>query len=144
MALRDYYKQLSDAERREREEFVIEGCYLMRDRLSGGVEVLENFGIGKQEAKDLSEHSEFLQLFRKLLFSRIVPCVKDIGLWGGERLQKAYVDMGVLELGDSNLDLLMAQDEEIAEQLDKDRFEAEERERVAEVAEAIAQGGTDA
>nr|WP_202513884.1 MULTISPECIES: ferritin-like domain-containing protein [unclassified Streptomyces] len=142
MALRDYYKQLSDAERREREEFVIEGCYLMRDRLSG-VEVLENFGIGKQEAKDLSEHSEFLQLFRKLLFSRIVPCVKDIGLWG-ERLQKAYVDMGVLELGDSNLDLLMAQDEEIAEQLDKDRFEAEERERVAEVAEAIAQGGTDA
>nr|WP_203593132.1 ferritin-like domain-containing protein [Streptomyces sp. SID9124] len=142
MALRDYYKQLSDAERREREEFVIEGCYLMRDRLSG-VEVLENFGVGKQEAKDLSEHSEFLQLFRKLLFSRIVPCVKDIGLWG-ERLQKAYVDMGVLELGDSNLDLLMAQDEEIAEQLDKDRFAAEEQERVAEVAEAIAQGGADA
>ncbi|MFJ2587761.1 ferritin-like domain-containing protein [Streptomyces sp. NPDC087538] len=138
MALRDYYKQLSDAELREREEFVIEGCYLMRDRLSG-VEVLENFGIAKQEAKDLSEHSEFLQLFRKLLFSRIVPCVKDIGLWG-ERLQKAYVDMGVFDLGDSNLDLLMTQDEEIAEQLDRDRFAAEEQARVAEVEEAIAQG----
>ncbi|ROQ82806.1 ribonucleotide-diphosphate reductase subunit beta [Streptomyces sp. ADI92-24] len=141
MALRDYYKQLSDVELREREEFVIEGCYLMRDRLSG-VEVLENFGIAKQEAKELSEHSEFLQLFRKLLFSRIVPCVKDIGLWG-ERLQKAYVDMGVLELGDSSLDLLMAQDEEIAEQLDRDRFAAEEQERVAEVAQAIADGGAD-
>ncbi|MFC9243537.1 ferritin-like domain-containing protein [Streptomyces sp. NPDC057136] len=139
MALRDYYKQLSDAELREREEFVIEGCYLMRDRLSG-VEVLENFGIGKQEATELSEHSEYLQLFRKLLFSRIVPCVKDIGLWG-ERLQKAYVDMGVFELGDSSLDLLMAQDEEIAEQLDRDRFGAEEQERVAEVADAIAEGG---
>ncbi|WP_405716578.1 MULTISPECIES: ferritin-like domain-containing protein [unclassified Streptomyces] len=138
MALRDYYKQLSDAELREREEFVIEGCYLMRDRLSG-VEVLENFGIAKQEAKDLSEHSEFLQLFRKLLFSRIVPCVKDIGLWG-ERLQKAYLDMGVFDLGDSNLDLLMTQDEEIAEQLDRDRFAAEEQARVAEVEEAIAQG----
>lgn len=138
MALRDYYKQLSDAELREREEFVIEGCYLMRDRLSG-VEVLENFGIGKQEAKDLSEHSEFLQLFRKLLFSRIVPCVKDIGLWG-PRLQKAYVDMGVLELGDSNLDLLMSQDEEIAEELDRERFAAEEEARVAEVAEAIGEG----
>ncbi|MGW7596282.1 aminobenzoate oxygenase, partial [Streptomyces rubiginosohelvolus] len=142
MALRDYYRQISDAERREREEFVIEGCYLMRDRLSG-VEVLENFGVGGQEAKELTEHSEFLQLFRKLLFSRIVPCVKDIGLWG-ERLQKAYVDMGVLELGDSSLDLLMAQDEEIAEQLDKDRFEAEERARVAEVAEAVAQGVAEA
>jgi hypothetical protein len=138
MALRDYYKQLTDAELREREEFVIEGCYLMRDRLRG-VEVLENFGIPKAETEVYSEQSEFLALFRKLLFSRIVPCVKDIGLWG-KRLQQAYVDMGVLELGDSNLDLLMTQDEEIAEKLDAEGFAAEERERVAEVTEAIEAG----
>ncbi|MFJ8632660.1 ferritin-like domain-containing protein [Streptomyces sp. NPDC093568] len=138
MALRDYYKQLTDDELREREEFVIEGCYLMRDRLRG-VEVLENFGIPKAEAEQLSERSEFLRLFRRLLFSRIVPCVKDIGLWG-KRLQQAYVDMGVLEMGDSNLDLLMAQDEEIAEKLDAERFGAEERERVAEVEETIEAG----
>jgi hypothetical protein len=138
MALRDYYKQLTDAELREREEFVIEGCYLMRDRLRG-VEVLENFGIPKAEADEYSENSEFLRLFRQLLFSRIVPCVKDIGLWG-KRLQQAYVDMGVFEMGDSNLDLLMAQDEEIAEQLDAERFATEERERVAEVGEAIEAG----
>ncbi|MET9431812.1 ferritin-like domain-containing protein [Streptomyces sp. NPDC003036] len=144
MALRDYYKQLTDAELREREEFVIEGCYLMRDRLRG-VEVLENFGISKKEAAVVSEESGTLRLFRKLLFSRIVPCVKDIGLWG-ERLQKAYLDMGVFDLGDSNLDLLMTQDEEIAERLDRERFGVEEAERVAEVADAIAQGageGTD-
>ncbi|MCW2873857.1 ferritin-like domain-containing protein, partial [Actinacidiphila oryziradicis] len=78
MALRDYYKQLSDAELREREDFVIEGCYLMRDRLRGS-EVLEDFGIARAEAEQLSERSEYLGLFRKLLFSRIVPCVKDIG-----------------------------------------------------------------
>ncbi|MEV0093400.1 ferritin-like domain-containing protein [Streptomyces sp. NPDC050738] len=138
MALRDYYKQLSDAELREREEFVIEGCYLMRDRLRG-VEVLENFGIPKKEAEQLSEESEFLALFRQLLFSRIVPCVKDIGLWG-ERLQKAYVDMGVFEMGNSNLDLLMTQDEEIAEALDQERFEEEEQARVTEVRDAIADG----
>ncbi|MFF5445013.1 ferritin-like domain-containing protein [Streptomyces sp. NPDC012888] len=140
MALRDYYRQLTDAELREREEFVIEGCYLMRDRLRG-VEVLENFGIPPKEAAELSERSEFLRLFRKLLFSRIVPCVKDIGLWG-ERLQKAYLDMGVYEMGDSNLDLLMTQDEEVAEELDRERFAAEEAARVAEVAEVIA-GGAD-
>ncbi|MFE2641991.1 ferritin-like domain-containing protein [Streptomyces nigra] len=138
MALRDYYQQLSDAELREREEFVIEGCYLMRDRLRG-VEVLENFGVPKAEAEELSERSEFLRLFRKLLFSRIVPCVKDIGLWG-ERLQRAYVDMGVLEMGDHNLDLLMSQDEEIAERLDAERFAREERERVAEVTDAVRAG----
>ncbi|MBT2524686.1 ferritin-like domain-containing protein [Streptomyces sp. ISL-99] len=138
MALRDYYKQLSDAELREREEFVIEGCYLMRDRLRG-VEVLENFGVSKKEAEEYTEQSEFLHLFRKLLFSRIVPCVKDIGLWG-PRLQKAYLDMGVFEMGDSNLDLLMTQDEEIAEALDRQRFEAEDAARVAEIEKAIAEG----
>jgi hypothetical protein len=45
-------------------------------------------------------------------------------------------------MGDSNLDLLMAQDEEIAEQLDAERFAVEERERVGEVAEAIEAGGS--
>ncbi|GAA0625984.1 ferritin-like domain-containing protein [Streptomyces crystallinus] len=140
MALRDYYRQLSDAELREREEFVIEGCYLMRDRLRG-VEVLENFGVPTAEAEQFSEQNEYLHLFRKLLFSRIVPCVKDIGLWG-KRLQQAYVDMGVLEMGDSNLDLLMAEDEEIAERLDAERFAQEETARVAEVEETIAQGAT--
>ncbi|MFK0139530.1 ferritin-like domain-containing protein [Streptomyces murinus] len=138
MALRDYYRQLTDAELREREEFVVEGCCLMCDRLRG-VEVLENFGIPRAEAEELTEHTEFLRLFRKLLFSRIVPCVKDIGLWG-ERLRRAYVDLGVLELGDSDLEQLMAQDEELADQLDARRFAAEERARVAEVEEAIGTG----
>ncbi|MFG5722693.1 ferritin-like domain-containing protein [Streptomyces murinus] len=142
MALRDYYRQLTDAELREREEFVVEGCCLMRDRLRG-VEVLENFGIPRAEAEELTEHTEFLRLFRKLLFSRIVPCVKDIGLWG-ERLRRAYVDLGVLELGDSDLEQLMAQDEELADQLDARRFAAEERARVAEVEEAIGTGAEEA
>lgn len=35
----------------------------------------------------------------------------------------------------------MTQDEEIAEALDRERFAVEEQERVAEVAEAIAEGG---
>ncbi|MEU6030348.1 ferritin-like domain-containing protein [Streptomyces tauricus] len=138
MALRDYYKQLSDAELREREEFVIEGCYLMRDRLRG-TEVLENFGVPKAEAEQYTEQSEFLALFRQLLFSRIVPCVRDIGLWG-KRLQQAYVDMGVFDMGNSNLDLLMSQDEELAEKLDADRFAAEEQARVTEVNDAINAG----
>ncbi|GAB3960869.1 ferritin-like domain-containing protein [Streptomyces sparsus] len=140
MALRDYYQQLSTTELREREDFVIEGCYLMRDRLKGN-EVLENFGISAAEAETYSEQSEFVHLFRRLLFSRIVPCVKDIGLWG-ERLQRAYLDMGVYEYGDANLDQLMAQDEQLAETLDAERFAAEEAARTKEVADAIEQGAT--
>jgi hypothetical protein len=138
MALRDYYSQLTQAELDEREDFVIEGCYLMRDRLRGH-EVLENFGIAAQEAFEIAENSPYLHLFRRLLFSRIVPCVKDIGLWS-EKLQRAYVDMGVFELGESSLDDLMRQDEELAEQLDAQRFAREETARREEVAAAIADG----
>jgi hypothetical protein len=78
-------------------------------------------------------------MFRTLLFSRIVPCVKDIGLWG-PRLQRAYVDMGVLDLGDGDLDALMRQDEELAEAMDARRFAAEEAARQGEVAQVIALG----
>ncbi|URM89627.1 ferritin-like domain-containing protein [Streptomyces sp. MRC013] len=141
MALRDHYRRLTDAEPREREEFVIEGCHLTRDRLRG-VEVLEDFGIPRREAEEMSERSESLRLFRKLLFGRIVPCVRDIGL-RGERPQRAHLDTGVLDPGDSDLDLLMSQDEEAAERLDAERFAAEEAQRVAGVAEAIAEGGTE-
>jgi hypothetical protein len=141
VALRDYYGQLTEAERHEREEFVIEGCYLMRDRIRGR-EIWENFGIDSTEAMALADQSEYMQLFRTLLFSRIVPCVKDIGLWGKD-LQRAYVDLGVFELGDANLDALMAEDEQIAEKLDADRFAAEEQARRGEVDAVIASANND-
>ncbi|MEU4576365.1 ferritin-like domain-containing protein [Nonomuraea sp. ATR24] len=145
MALRDYYRQLSEPELREREDFVIEGCYLMRDRLRGR-ETWENLGLTKAEVDEAMravDESEYLRLFRSLLFSRIVPCVKDIGLWS-PRLQQAYADMGVLEMAGQSLEALMRQDEEIAEKLDAARFAEEEAERHAEVADTITLGALDA
>src|SRR5258708_22989378 len=32
LALRDYYSQLTEAERADRDEFIVDGCYLMRHR----------------------------------------------------------------------------------------------------------------
>jgi hypothetical protein len=136
MALRDHYKQLSPAELREREDFVIEGCYLMRDRIRG-FEIWENFGIDSLEMKKITDESPYMKMYQSFLFSRIVPCVKDIGLWG-ERIQRAYDDMGVLDMSRQDLDALMKQDEDIAEKLDADRFAAEEAERKAEVDAVIA------
>jgi hypothetical protein len=131
MALRDYYRQLSAAELREREEFVIEGCYLMRDRIRGR-EVWTNFGIDPREVDELVAGSAYMRMFQSLLFSRIVPCVKDIGLWS-ERIQRAYDDMGVLEMSKADLEALMKADEDIADRLDAERFAAEEADRKAEV-----------
>jgi hypothetical protein len=136
LALRDAYKDLTSVERKEREDFVIEGCYLMRDRFQAK-EVWANFGIPADDADRLVQESEYMNMFRSLLFSRIVPCVKDIGLWS-ERIQSAYDDMGVLDFSKQDLEALMAQDEDLADQLDRRRFEAEEAERREEVASVIA------
>jgi hypothetical protein len=136
LALRDYYKRLSPAELREREDFVIEGCYLMRDRIRGR-EIWTNFGIDPKEVDEMVENSPYMRMFQSLLFSRIVPCVKDIGLWS-ERIQQVYDDMGVLDMSKADLEALMNQDEEIAEKLDTERFAAEEAARKAEVDAVIA------
>lgn len=117
LSLRDYYPTLTDAERDEREEFLVEACYLMRDRFQAR-EVFEVMGLPVDECVKYVEQSATMQLFRTFLFQRIVPIVKDIGLWG-PRIQKAYVDMGVMHFSELDLDDLSSQDEKIAAEFDE-------------------------
>ncbi len=119
MALKDAYAGLTTTEREEREDFVVEACYLMRDRLRGA-EVWANLGFPVAECVEFADRSPFQQMFRSLLFTRIVPIVKDIGLWG-PKVQKAYADMGVLDRAGVDLGALMKADEDIAENLDRER-----------------------
>ena len=137
LALRDYYAQLTDAERADREEFVVEGCYLMRNRFRSR-EVWERMGFDVAQCLEFTENSPVQQMFRTLLFSRIVPCVKDIGLWG-PKVRHAYADLGVLDAAKSDLDALMRDDEEIAERMDQEQA-AEFAGRAEEVDEAVAEG----
>ena len=44
ISLKDYYSALTEAERDDREEFVVDACYLMRDRFRGE-EVFETLGL---------------------------------------------------------------------------------------------------
>jgi hypothetical protein len=137
LALKDYYAELTSKERAEREEFVVEGCYLMRDRFKGK-EIFETLDMPIKECMDLVDNGPIYQLYQSLLFTRIVPCVRDIGLWG-DKVQKAYADMGVLDHAKADLVKLMQQDEEIAEDVDRAKAEKELAERQAEVHEAIAE-----
>jgi hypothetical protein len=152
LALRDYYPQLSQAERDEREEFVVEACHLMRNRFMAQ-EVWERMGLDVEACMAYVEGSELTQEFRKMLFSRIVPTVKDIGLWGPQ-VRKAYEDMGVLEFQDVDPDALSARDEQMARKLDTSLGLSEEAEaaaaltgidpgRALEVQETIRLGGRD-
>src|ERR1700739_2767889 len=112
LALRDYYAQLTSAELADREEFVVEGCYLMRNRFIAR-EVWERLGFDVDECLEFTVRSPLQQAFRQFLFSRIVPCVKDIGIWG-PKVQHAYVDLGVIDAANSDLDALMRDNVEIA------------------------------
>jgi hypothetical protein len=117
LALRDYYPQLTDKERDEREEFAVEGCYLMRDRFLAP-EVWETLGLPVSECMEWVQRSELMRSFRSALFSRIVPTIKDIGLWG-PRIRSAYADMGILGFADVDTEALAREDERIAERFDE-------------------------
>jgi hypothetical protein len=119
LALRDFYPQLTQPERDEREEFCVDACYRMRDRFLGE-EVWENLGL-PADAAEYVAHSDLQRTFRSYLFMRIVPILKDIGLWG-PRITKAFTDMGVLGFADTDIDSEMAADEAAAEEFDRLRL----------------------
>ncbi len=59
--------------------------------------------------------------FRQRLFTRIVPTVKDIGLWG-EGVRKAYNDMGVIQYSEIDAEALLEHDNKVAEDFDAKKF----------------------
>jgi len=59
-----------------------------------------------------------MKIFRTMLFQRIVPIVRDIGLWS-DKIQKAYADMGVLGFAETGYVALSADDERRAQEFDE-------------------------
>jgi hypothetical protein len=116
LALRDYYPHLTQKERDEREEFLLEASYLMRDRFDA-VELWQNLGLPVEDCAKAMYESGFMEKFRNSLFTRIVPIVKDIGLWG-DYIQKGYTEMGVIDYAKSDVQALQDNDEDIARQFD--------------------------
>src|SRR4030095_15707470 len=104
LALRDYYPQLTQAERDEREEFAVEACYAMRDRFQAE-EVWSALGLPVAECAAYMNESGFMRRYRTALFTRIVPAMKDIGLWG-DKIRRAYSQMGILGFADADLQQL--------------------------------------
>jgi para-aminobenzoate N-oxygenase AurF len=116
LALRDFYPQLTDAERKEREDFVVTACWHMRDRFNQR-EVWERLGLSAEECVRLADQSEAMKLFRSRIFSRIVPTVKDIGLWGPQ-VQEAFAAMGAIEFAAVDAGALLENDARVADEFD--------------------------
>ncbi len=95
LSLGDYYRtELSEAELDERARFTYEACRLMRDRFLQR-EVWETLGFPVERCVELTLASPAMTEFRRLLFSRIVPNVKKLGLltpW----LRERFGELGIL------------------------------------------------
>ncbi|HVE94222.1 MAG TPA: ferritin-like domain-containing protein [Acidimicrobiales bacterium] len=106
LSLQDYYKELSVAELRERQEFAFEAAVRMRDRFLQQ-EVWERMGIDVKEAVKLVMESPERAGFQAMLFSKIVPNCKKLGLLdaGADKgkpgwLREKFTELGVIAFED--------------------------------------------
>jgi hypothetical protein len=101
LSLHEYYKQLSESEIRERQEFAFEAAVRMRDRFLQQ-EVWDRMGVDVKQAVQLVMMDESRGMFQALLFSKIVPNCKKLGLLdaGGGWLREKFTELGVIQFED--------------------------------------------
>lgn len=95
LSLKGIYDTMPENELRDREDFIVEASNLLYRRFLGQ-EVWQNVGLPQKECEEAAEQSQMMALFRKLLFSKIVPNVKKLGLLT-QRVRKGFDELGVLE-----------------------------------------------
>ena len=95
LALKNYYDDATEAERNEREDFIYEAAVLMRDRFLFD-QVWEKMGMPVEECKRITLESESQRMFRQMLFAKIVPAVKKMGLLS-PRQRERFEKLGILQ-----------------------------------------------
>jgi hypothetical protein len=102
LSLKEYYEQLTDAEMLERQEFAFEAAVRMRDRFLQQ-EVWERMEIDVKEVLPLVVASPQRLLFQSMLFSKIVPNCKKLGLLdaNGGWLRERFTELGVIQFEDN-------------------------------------------
>jgi hypothetical protein len=97
LALREHFRsELTDAERREREEWTFEVSLLMRNRFLAW-EVYEQWcpeWISRAQWRDIMDRSPGMAHFRHTMFRRLVPNLREIGLLS-ERIRPRYEQIGL-------------------------------------------------
>ncbi len=97
MALRDYYAQLPERERQEREDWAYEITVLMRNRFLAHEFYDEYYGhvMSRQRWDRLVLSSEFMRRFRHTMFRRLIPNLRKINLLT-DRVRRHYDAIGLL------------------------------------------------
>ena len=95
VSLKDFYDDMPAGELHDREDFIIYSCELMRNRLVGD-QIARAMGWNRDEVKEHVLASEPAMLFRRMLFARVVPNLKRLGLLS-PRVRESFAQLGILE-----------------------------------------------
>jgi hypothetical protein len=103
LSLREFYESLSASELRLRQEFAFESALLLRNRFFSQ-DVWERLGADpRQIVTFLNEHPDPNQeLFQSMLFSKIVPNCKKLGLLdaGDGWLRQRFTEINIIHFED--------------------------------------------
>ncbi len=104
LSLRDHYRDMPANELADREDFVIYASRLMRDRLVGG-QIADAMGWDAKALQETVLASATGRLFRGMLFQRIVPNLKKLGLLT-PKVRRAFEELDILKFEDVDVDSL--------------------------------------
>ncbi len=101
MALQEVYEGMTDAELMERQEFAFEAAIRMRDRFLSQ-EVWERHGVNPRDVVPLVLKDPTREVFQMMLFSKIVPNCKKLGLLdrNDQWLRRRFEEMNVIQFED--------------------------------------------
>ena len=102
LSLRDYYRDMPASELADREDFIIYASELMRDRLVGA-EIAKAMGWDVEAVQRRVLESPIGRAFRGMLFQRVVPNLKKLGLLT-PKVRRAFTEMEILHFEDFDPD----------------------------------------
>jgi len=101
LSLKECYDEMTDAEMKDRQEFAFEAAIRMRDRFMQQ-EVWERMGVDVRKVIPLVLADPTRAVFQSMLFSKIVPNCKKLGLLdrNDKWLRHRFEEMGVIQFED--------------------------------------------
>lgn len=102
LSLKGYYDEMSASELKDREDFIIYASELMQNRLVGN-QIADAMGWNRDEVQKEVLASPVGKQFRSMLFMRVVPNLKRLGLLT-PRVRQAYTEMDIIKFEDFDTD----------------------------------------
>ena len=101
LSLKEVYEGMTDAEMKDRQEFAFEAAIRMRDRFLSQ-EVWEKHGVNPKDVVPLVLRDPTRDVFQQMLFSKIVPNCKKLGLLdrNDSWLRRRFEEMNVIQFED--------------------------------------------